>query len=78
MQFFKSTILLALAFATFAVAAPAEDTKPWGKPECKPLLQSCAVDSECCGDLCVAGVSTINYRTELYELTDPVISQLCI
>jgi hypothetical protein len=80
MQFFKSTILLALAFATFAVAAPAEDTEAGYTPHkpCKPLLQSCAVNSECCGDLCVAGVSTINYRTELYELTDPVISQLCI
>ncbi|EIM87166.1 uncharacterized protein STEHIDRAFT_120884 [Stereum hirsutum FP-91666 SS1] len=24
--------------------------------ECKPLLQSCAVDSECCGDLCLLGL----------------------
>ncbi|KAI9235588.1 MAG: hypothetical protein BYD32DRAFT_51808 [Podila humilis] len=23
---------------------------------CKPVLQSCAVNSECCGDLCVAGL----------------------
>ncbi|KIM85980.1 hypothetical protein PILCRDRAFT_816526 [Piloderma croceum F 1598] len=58
MQFFKSTILFALAFATFAVAAPADDTtiQGWKKPECKPLLESCGVDSECCGDLCVAGL----------------------
>ena len=25
--------------------------------DCKPLLQSCGMNSECCGDLCVAGVS---------------------
>ncbi|KZP23985.1 hypothetical protein FIBSPDRAFT_857752 [Athelia psychrophila] len=24
--------------------------------ECKPLLQSCAVNSECCADLCLLGL----------------------
>ncbi|KAJ6563940.1 hypothetical protein B0H19DRAFT_847017, partial [Mycena capillaripes] len=24
--------------------------------ECKPALQSCFVNSECCGDLCLLGV----------------------
>ncbi|KIM85986.1 hypothetical protein PILCRDRAFT_330286 [Piloderma croceum F 1598] len=57
MQFFKSTILFALAFATFAVAAPADEGTLQARKECKPLLQSCGVDSECCGDLCVAGVT---------------------
>ena len=55
MQFFKSTILLAVAFLTFAATAPSGETLE--ARECKPLLQSCAVDSECCGDLCLAGVS---------------------
>ena len=59
MQFFKSTVLLAVAFVTFAAAAPGGETLEarGGKKPCKPLLQSCAVNSECCGDLCVAGVS---------------------
>jgi hypothetical protein len=55
MQFFKSTILLAVAFVTFAAAAPSGETLE--ARECKPLLESCGVDSECCGDLCVLGVS---------------------
>jgi hypothetical protein len=62
MQFFKSTILLAVAFVTFAVAVPAEPTEDWNTPkpkECKPLAQSCKVNSECCADLCVAGVSIL-------------------
>ncbi|EIM89427.1 uncharacterized protein STEHIDRAFT_167202 [Stereum hirsutum FP-91666 SS1] len=25
-------------------------------PECKPLLQSCSVNSECCADVCLAGL----------------------
>ncbi|KZP19093.1 hypothetical protein FIBSPDRAFT_955637 [Athelia psychrophila] len=52
MQFFKSTIVAIVAFAAVAVAAPGGD---WAHP-CKPLLQSCAVNSECCGDLCVLGL----------------------
>jgi hypothetical protein len=65
MQFLKSTVVFVLAFATFAAAAPSEAAgleENWGKPkpECKPLLQSCKVDSECCGDLCVAGVGYPN------------------
>lgn len=51
MQFFKSAVVAVMAFAAVAVATP------WGPTECKPLLQSCDVNSECCGDLCVAGVS---------------------
>ncbi|KAJ7364603.1 hypothetical protein DFH08DRAFT_839617 [Mycena albidolilacea] len=29
-----------------------------GFPQCKPLLQSCAVNSECCSDLCLLGLCT--------------------
>ncbi|KZP07763.1 hypothetical protein FIBSPDRAFT_965340 [Athelia psychrophila] len=50
MQFFKSAVVAIMAFAAVAVATP------WGAPECKPLLQSCAVNSECCGDLCALGL----------------------
>jgi hypothetical protein len=60
MQFFKSTILLAVAFVTFAAAAPGGGGGGGGgggSGGCKPLLQSCGVNSECCGDLCIAGVS---------------------
>jgi hypothetical protein len=84
MQFFKSTILLAVAFVTFAAAAPGGETEDWNKPkpkpepECKPLLQSCGVNSECCGDLCVAGVSAHKLSYIISELTDLIISQLCI
>ncbi|KZP19114.1 hypothetical protein FIBSPDRAFT_955657 [Athelia psychrophila] len=49
MQFFKSTVVAVMAFAAVAVAAP-------GGAPCKPLLQSCSVNSECCADLCVAGL----------------------
>ncbi|KIM84427.1 hypothetical protein PILCRDRAFT_817987 [Piloderma croceum F 1598] len=63
MQSFKSTILFALAFATFAAAAPTEDSVEAQSPKCKPLLQSCTVNSECCADLCVAGVRALNCRT---------------
>jgi len=64
MQFFKSTVLFALAFAAFAVAAPANDAtlEARGKPCRLPLIKICSKDSECCGDLCLAGVSTLNYR----------------
>ncbi|KZP19115.1 hypothetical protein FIBSPDRAFT_744386 [Athelia psychrophila] len=54
MQFFKSAVVAVVAFTAVAVAAPGG-----GHGECKPLLQSCAVNSECCGDLCVAGVCSI-------------------
>ncbi|KAJ7818088.1 hypothetical protein B0H14DRAFT_2840714 [Mycena olivaceomarginata] len=27
-----------------------------GFPQCKPLLQSCSVNSECCADLCALGL----------------------
>ncbi|KZP19092.1 hypothetical protein FIBSPDRAFT_862998 [Athelia psychrophila] len=49
MQFFKSAVVAVVAFAAVAIAAPNDD-------ECKPLLESCAVNSECCADLCVAGL----------------------
>lgn len=54
MQFFKSAVLFVVAFATVALAAPGGGGE--GPPPCKPLLQSCSVNSECCGDLCLAGV----------------------
>ncbi|KZP07762.1 hypothetical protein FIBSPDRAFT_965339 [Athelia psychrophila] len=49
MQFFKSAVVAVVAFAAVAVAAPWET-------ECKPLAQSCSVNSECCNDLCVLGL----------------------
>lgn len=50
MQFIKSVTIAVVAFVAVAAAwSPA--------PECKPLLQSCSVNSECCGDLCALGVS---------------------
>ena len=54
MQFFKSAVFFVVAFATVALAAPRE---------CKPILQSCGVNHECCGDLCVAGVSFLKPYT---------------
>ncbi|KZP07770.1 hypothetical protein FIBSPDRAFT_875116 [Athelia psychrophila] len=54
MQFIKSAVVSVVAFAAVAVAAPGGDWAP--SPPCKPLLQSCAVNSECCGDLCVLGL----------------------
>lgn len=55
MQFSIKTAFFALAvFLPFASALAAEK-----RIECKPLLQSCAVDAECCADLCVAGVSSL-------------------
>ncbi|KZP02595.1 hypothetical protein FIBSPDRAFT_969816 [Athelia psychrophila] len=58
MQFFKSTVVAVMAFAAVAVAAPGGGGGGGGGPpaQCKPLLQSCAVNSECCGDLCLAGL----------------------
>ncbi|KAJ7798573.1 hypothetical protein B0H14DRAFT_2906362, partial [Mycena olivaceomarginata] len=40
-------------------ALAAKRGTPSGVPpgECKPLLQSCSVNSECCGDVCLLGVS---------------------
>jgi hypothetical protein len=62
MQFFKSTgILFGLAFATFAAAAPTNEDSVDARWQCKPVLASCAVNSVCCGDLCVAGVSALNF-----------------
>ncbi|KZP29782.1 hypothetical protein FIBSPDRAFT_946656 [Athelia psychrophila] len=29
---------------------------PSGSGECKPLLQSCSINSECCADVCLLGV----------------------
>jgi len=79
MQFFKSTILLVVAFVTFAAAAPSGETREahWIPGQCKPLLQSCNVNSECCGDLCVLGVIILTYCTQLHILINLVISQLC-
>jgi hypothetical protein len=58
MHFLKSTIVFALAFATFAVAAPGGTALEvrGGGGECKALLESCSTNSECCSDLCLIGV----------------------
>ncbi|KAJ7805308.1 hypothetical protein B0H14DRAFT_2881035 [Mycena olivaceomarginata] len=39
-------------------ALAAKRGTPSGVPpgECKPLLQSCSVNSECCGDVCLLGL----------------------
>lgn len=50
---FALAVFLPLAFAA-ALEQRTEDI------ECKPILQSCAVDAECCADLCVAGVSILS------------------
>lgn len=62
MQLFKSVVLAVLAFV--AVVAATEG-------ECKPLLQSCDVNSDCCADLCVLGVSLplpVTVATTLMEM----------
>ncbi|KAF7976988.1 hypothetical protein HWV62_4904 [Athelia sp. TMB] len=54
MQFFKSTLFVALAFAaTYVAAAPAQS-------ECIPLVSklACTYDSDCCSNECVDSVST--------------------
>jgi hypothetical protein len=76
MQFFKSTILLAVAFVTFTTAAPGGEPHKGdngdngshgghgghgNQPQCKSLLQSCRLNSECCGELCLLGVSVPIY-----------------
>ncbi|KIM90362.1 hypothetical protein PILCRDRAFT_812098 [Piloderma croceum F 1598] len=64
MQFSKSTILLAVAFVTFTAAAPGGEPHKGDhgghddQPPCKPLFQSCQLNSECCGDLCLLGLCT--------------------
>lgn len=59
MQFFKSAVVAIITFAAVAIAAPASSDKLASPGECKPLLGSCDVDSDCCDDLCVLGVSSI-------------------
>ena len=51
MQFLKSTLVLVATFVAVAFAVPSKE------PPCKPILQSCSANSECCSDLCSAGVS---------------------
>jgi hypothetical protein len=43
-----------------------------GFPQCKPLLQSCSVNSECCADLCALGVSVplSEFRNLLLRCSD--------
>lgn len=62
MQFSTKTFFaLAIFLPLVSAAALTERTDE----ECKPILQSCAVDSDCCADLCVAGVRNSNYQTSL-------------
>lgn len=67
MQFNFKTAFLALAvFLPLASAtALAEKREEDGGHPCKPLLQSCAVDSECCGDLCLVGVRRVSLSPSL-------------
>ncbi|KZP21492.1 hypothetical protein FIBSPDRAFT_891192 [Athelia psychrophila] len=48
MQFFKSTLFVAIAVAaSFVAAVPAQS-------ECTPLIGKCTFDSDCCSDECIA------------------------
>jgi hypothetical protein len=46
-------------FLTKSLAAAAKRGTPSGVPigQCKPALQSCSANSECCADVCLLGVS---------------------
>lgn len=67
MQLSLYITLLALAvFLPFASAAVLEEKREEDGVPCKPLLQSCAVDSECCGDLCVLGVRHFLHTASLF------------
>ncbi|KAJ7807949.1 hypothetical protein B0H13DRAFT_2386098 [Mycena leptocephala] len=37
-------------------ALAAKRGTPSGVPQCKPTLQSCSVNSECCADVCLLGL----------------------
>lgn len=63
MQFFKSTVLFALTFVTFVAAAPTNEDSVEPRGRCVPLLNFCSVNSECCGDLCLLGVSAPSCHT---------------
>lgn len=89
MQFSIKTAFLALAVFLPLASAAVLDEKRWGTgtggggggggsggSECKALLQSCSVNSDCCGDLCVAGVRSsfqtlliFKDLTDVYDLT---------
>ncbi|KZP11201.1 hypothetical protein FIBSPDRAFT_962418 [Athelia psychrophila] len=50
MQFFKSTLFVAVAVAaSFVAAAPAET-------ECLPLIAACTFNSDCCKNKCIASI----------------------
>ncbi|TFK32440.1 hypothetical protein BDQ12DRAFT_692507 [Crucibulum laeve] len=53
MKFFSTVVLSVTIFVAAVAASPAPGGFP---PQCKPLLQSCAVNGECCGDLCLLGL----------------------
>lgn len=72
MQFFKSAVVAVMAFAAVVVASPGGSPPP----PCKPLLQSCSVNSECCGDLCVAGVNYFHSSNQLTQ-ANMIMLQLC-
>ena len=77
MQFF--TIALTFALAAFAAAAPAEESKA---PPCRPLLQSCSLDSQCCGKLCTLGVrdsrlGLLGYFSNVSMLSSSSASKPC-
>ncbi|KZP21493.1 hypothetical protein FIBSPDRAFT_891193 [Athelia psychrophila] len=56
MQFFKSTLFVAIvAAASFVAAAPAQS-------ECIPLVSKleCIYDNDCCSNLCISSITTYN------------------
>lgn len=61
MQIFKSAVFAVLAFAAAAAAVPTPELEGLAVRECKPLLQSCSVDSDCCSDGCLLGVSQVEF-----------------
>ncbi|TFK32442.1 hypothetical protein BDQ12DRAFT_692510 [Crucibulum laeve] len=51
MKFFSAVVLSVTIFVAAVAASPASEIFP-----CKPLLQSCEFNVECCGDLCLLGL----------------------
>ncbi|KZP19750.1 hypothetical protein FIBSPDRAFT_1045339 [Athelia psychrophila] len=54
MQFFKSTLFVAVAVAaSFVAAAPS----PADLTPCLGLIQPCTTNASCCSDLCISNVT---------------------
>ena len=74
MQFFKSTLFVALAFAaTYVAAAPAQS-------ECIPLVSklACTYNSDCCSNECIDSVSISTVISKLPIVLMAGDSDLCL